>query len=331
LKRAGARVLPKPRGPLRELRLHAHYRRLLTPRPDLVLVNSSGYRYDELFSRALTAAVMESGVPRVACCRLVPEALYVAEEDRPVAAEFFAGCRLLICASGRDRDVLEHQLATALPPAVVLHSPVNLPGLEPVPWPRGRPATLATVARLEPHQKGHDLLFQVLGTPPWPSRDWVLDLYGSGRRRAYLEALARHYAIDGRVRFRGYTGDIRSVWSASHLLILPSRAEGTPISLVEAMLCGRPAVVTDVGGMAEWVQDGATGFVSAAPTVPLLSAALERAWAARDGWEAMGRVARDSALARYDRTPGRTLLAVLLQAARGAAAPTEPDAPGPAR
>jgi glycosyltransferase involved in cell wall biosynthesis len=317
LKRAGARVLKKPHGPFRQVRLRAHYRRLLTPCPDLVLVNGSGYRYDELFGDALTDPVLRSGAPRVVCCRLVPDTLLVNEEDRATAAAFFASSRLVVCASSRDLTTLERHLATALPQGMVLHSPANLDGLEAVPWPHIGTASLATVARLDPHQKGHDLLFEVLGTPPWPSRDWVLNLYGTGKPRTYLEDLAKHYAIEGRVRFRGYVRDIRSVWSGNHLLVLPSRAEGTPISLIEAMICGRPSVVTDVGGTTEWVEDGVTGFVAAAPTAGLLADALERAWAARHVWEAMGKLAHQSACARYDPYPGRTLLSALVDAAQG--------------
>ena len=53
------------------------------------------------------------------------------------------------------------------------------------------------------------------------------------------------------VHFRGHVNDIRAIWEQNHLLVLPSRYEGLPLALVEAMWCGRPAVVTDVGGNAE--------------------------------------------------------------------------------
>ena len=52
-----------------------------------------------------------------------------------------------------------------------------------------------------------------------------------------------------------------------------------PLALVEAMLCGRTAVVTDVGGNAEWIEDGETGFVAEAATAKSFGAALkERGW-----------------------------------------------------
>ena len=101
----------------------------------------------------------------------------------------------------------------------------------------------------------------------------------------------------------------------NHLLVLPSRAEGTPLALVEAMLCGRPAVITDVGGNAEWIADGRTGFVAEAASARSFGATLERAWLARADWQKMGLQARDVALIKFDRSAGKSLLTVLLDAA----------------
>jgi glycosyltransferase involved in cell wall biosynthesis len=58
------------------------------------------------------------------------------------------------------------------------------------------------------------------------------------------------------------------------------------------MWCGRPAVVTNVGGNGELCVDGETGFVAAAPTADSLAEAMEAAWAKRTEWNQMGRIAR---------------------------------------
>jgi glycosyltransferase involved in cell wall biosynthesis len=59
--------------------------------------------------------------------------------------------------------------------------------------------------------------------------------------------------------------------------------------MVEAMLCGRPVLATDVGGNSEVIIDGVTGFLAGAATVPILAQALERLWANRNNLENMGR------------------------------------------
>jgi len=76
------------------------------------------------------------------------------------------------------------------------------------------------------------------------------------------------------------------------MLVLPSRCEGLPLALVEAMWCSRPAVVTDVGGNAELCVDDETGFVAGAPTPGVFGQALERAWGRRHEWQFMGQQAR---------------------------------------
>jgi glycosyltransferase involved in cell wall biosynthesis len=58
------------------------------------------------------------------------------------------------------------------------------------------------------------------------------------------------------------------------------------------MWCGRPALVTDIGGNAEMCVDEETGFVAAAPAFGLLEQTLARAWQRRDDWQTMGQAAR---------------------------------------
>ena len=61
-----------------------------------------------------------------------------------------------------------------------------------------------------------------------------------------------------------------------------------PTSLVEAMLCARPSVVTDVGGNIELVIETESGFIAASPTVGSFANALEKAWLKKSDWEQMG-------------------------------------------
>src|SRR5262249_59661917 len=97
--------------------------------------------------------------------------------------------------------------------------------------------------------------------------------------------------------------DIAALWAENELLVLTSRSEGTPLSLVEALVCGRAAVVTDVGGNASWVKDGETGFVAEGLTAESVGAALERAWRARARWPPMGGRARQQARGAAGRRP----------------------------
>ncbi len=64
------------------------------------------------------------------------------------------------------------------------------------------------------------------------------------------------------VVFLGWRSDIENIFSASDIVVLTSDNEGTPISLIQAGLAGKPTVSTNVGSVKEIVLDGKTGFVS---------------------------------------------------------------------
>jgi glycosyltransferase involved in cell wall biosynthesis len=90
------------------------------------------------------------------------------------------------------------------------------------------------------------------------------------------------------VVFAGHSADIEQVWGAHHALVLPSRHEGMPLTVVEAMLCGRPCIATDVAGNRELIRHAINGFLAKAPTVDLLDEAMNDAWDARDQLKDMG-------------------------------------------
>jgi glycosyltransferase involved in cell wall biosynthesis len=98
-----------------------------------------------------------------------------------------------------------------------------------------------------------------------------------------------------KVTFKGFTNDIRQdIWAKNHLLVMPSYYEGMPIALVEAMLCGRTAVVTNVGGNAEIIIDNESGFIADGVHLASFSNALERAWARKDQLKDLGKKAFES-------------------------------------
>jgi glycosyltransferase involved in cell wall biosynthesis len=106
-------------------------------------------------------------------------------------------------------------------------------------------------------QKDHETLFRALTTLP----DVQLDLIGNGPGQAATEALANQLGIAPRVRFLGQRLDVAELLADAHVFVLSSRWEGFPRSTLEAMRAGLPVVVSRVGGAAEAVDDGQSGFV----------------------------------------------------------------------
>ena len=118
-------------------------------------------------------------------------------------------------------------------------------------------------------EKRLDIAFRAIAPMP----ETVVLVAGEGPRRHELEALAAELLPD-QVRFLGTLGDVRPVLHAADAIVLTSRTEGLPGALIEAGLCGVPAVATDVGGVGEIVIDGQTGRLVNGHDVPTITAAI---------------------------------------------------------
>lgn len=110
-------------------------------------------------------------------------------------------------------------------------------------------------------EKGLPVLFESLKLLRDAGYTFELTLVGDGPDRKALEHLAQLMDLADRLRFVGYIGQdaVRERLQNSHVFILPSFAEGVPVSLMEAMACGVPVIGTYVGGVVELVEPGVTG------------------------------------------------------------------------
>jgi glycosyltransferase involved in cell wall biosynthesis len=159
------------------------------------------------------------------------------------------------------------------------------------------------VARLDGATKGHDLLFRVLGLPHWRKRSVQVSLIGKGVNERVLGMMAAQLKLEN-VKFAGHQHDIEALWRTHHALVLPSRFEGMPIVVVEAMLCGRPCIATDVGGSRELIRDGINGFLARAATVEMLDEAMNRTWDNRSRLREIGAQAAIDVRQFVSRDPG---------------------------
>jgi glycosyltransferase involved in cell wall biosynthesis len=210
--------------------------------------------------------------------------------------------------------LFEAQIGEPLSRASIVRCPYNVRYDFVPPWPKPDPELrLASVARLDPGQKGQDLIVKVLAQEKWKSRNVKVRLYGAGPAEGTVSRLAARHA-GGIVEFMGVAPSVEQIWGDNHGLIMPSRYENMPAALVEAMLCSRMSIVTDVGGVTELFSDGEHGFLVPAPTAAQLDRALELAWQQREHWQAIGVKARQRALALVPRDPaklfGDALLAI---------------------
>ncbi len=125
-------------------------------------------------------------------------------------------------------------------------------------------------------EKGLPVLFESLGRLKARGYDVELTLVGDGPDRGALEVLAQQLGIKERVVFAGFCGqdEVLARLHESDMLLLPSFAEGVPVSLMEAMACGLPVIASYVGGVVELVEHMRTGLMVHAGDVNSLEAAI---------------------------------------------------------
>lgn len=119
---------------------------------------------------------------------------------------------------------------------------------------------------------------------------------GDGPLRAELERFATSIGR-GRTTFLGSMSDVRTAYAAADAVLLTSDSEGVPGVLIEAGLCGLPAVATDVGYIRDVVKDGLTGILVAPDDADAVAAALDHVLS-RSG--ELGSAARTWCLENFD-------------------------------
>jgi len=133
-----------------------------------------------------------------------------------------------------------------------------------------------TVGRLV-DDKALDVLLEAFARAGNEFRDWRLAVLGEGLLAGSLRAQAESLGIAGRVDWHGVVPDPYPFYRAARVFALPSRVEGTPNALLEAMSCGLPVVVSDgAPGLLEVVEDEVTGLVVPVNDPARLAAALRR-------------------------------------------------------
>jgi glycosyltransferase involved in cell wall biosynthesis len=133
--------------------------------------------------------------------------------------------------------------------------------------------TLIYVGRLA-QVKNHALLLDAFRTALSSMPSLRLWMVGDGSERKILENLATELGIASEVTFWGQQLDVAPFFSAADAFVMSSKSEGLPMSLLQAFSLGMPAIVTDVGGMAEVVRLANAGYIVSTTSAPEMAAAI---------------------------------------------------------
>ena len=202
------------------------------------------------------------------------------------------------------------QICADVKNARVIRNPFNVNYNNILPFPDTANFKIACVARYEFYAKGQDVLLEVMNDKKWKERNFFVTFYGKGPNEDNIRRLINYFNLKN-VSIGGHksTDDI---WRENHALILPSRFEGLPLALVEAMLAGRFGIVSNVSGNREVFVDGESGFLAEAPKAEYLDQAMERAWQRRHDWEIIGEVAKQYIRTLVPENPGKEFFYTLM-------------------
>ncbi|MCF6241608.1 MAG: glycosyltransferase [Bacteroidales bacterium] len=262
-------------------------------KPDQIIINQGSNIDLAVHHYVLYQKIHTKKIPYKLICHSHPQYSFIPDKNvYPRGKDVFINAEKVLFVSKRQKCLTERAICTQLSNTQIFQNPLNLSKKELLKYPESNTIKMAVVGALV-SGKGHDTLFEVLSQSQWKNRNWQLNIYGKAYGLQYLKDLAEYFNIKEKICFCGFVNSATEIWQKNHILLIPSDGEGLPISLVEAAVSGRTAVVTDVGGNTEIIVDNKNGFVACAPTPHSFSEALERAWRRKNEWQEMGKDLRE--------------------------------------
>ncbi len=154
-------------------------------------------------------------------------------------------------------------------------------------------ASVITICGQISERKGHPDLLKAakLVLARVPSAVFLIvgeDILSHGEYERKMKTMASELGVSASVKFVGFRSDVADVLRASDLVVLPSYAEGMPLSLIEASACGKPIVAYRIPGVDEVVEDGRTGRLIPVGNVDTLARTICEALEAPELLRAMG-------------------------------------------
>jgi glycosyltransferase involved in cell wall biosynthesis len=258
---------------------------LFRNQPSLVIINQA-INFDGLH---YAYQCVQQQIPFVIVIHKAVDFYWPPETDRPYMREALQNASKCLFVSKHNHRLTEEQFGIRLNNSQVIYNPVKISGRA-LPFPSEVSGyRIACIARLFILDKGQDMLLRILAKPKWKERPVTISFVGTGADEAGLRDMAALLQVTN-VEFLGHQSDIEQLWHHYHALILPSRSEGMPLTIMEAMAAGRPVIVTNAGGNAERVEEGVTGYIGEANETSF-EETMERAWQQRNCWETIGKQA----------------------------------------
>jgi glycosyltransferase involved in cell wall biosynthesis len=149
---------------------------------------------------------------------------------------------------------------------------------------------------------GIDVLAKAFVKVAQQNPDVDLILLGGGSQRANIRRILTNGGVMERVHFGGQVGqrELPRWYHMADIYISPSHVDGSSVSLLEALACGLPCLVSDIPGNREWIEDGVNGWLFRDGDVDDLAEKIMHAIKSKRSFNRIGKAARKTAEERAD-------------------------------
>ncbi len=265
--------------------LYKFHQEIENSRPQLVII-AQGINFDGL-TYAHQCYLLK--IPYVIIAQKAVDFYWPYHTDRAYMKETLLNAQKCYFVSHHNKKLTEEQFGIRLPNSEVVFNPIKTK-THVMPFPStNKGFNLACVARLFIIDKGQDILLRILSKDKWRNRPVSVSFIGTGLDEEGLKDLANLLSVKN-IQFIGFHQNIEDIWRNHHALILPSRSEGLPLSMIEAMSLGRTVIVSNAGGNSEVIVHGVNGFIGEA-TEKDFERLMDEAWEMRDQWHKIGEAA----------------------------------------
>ena len=269
----------------------AGYSMVANWRCDYLLLQNSLYGYAAL-------GHIKQALPSI---RIIDLNHYVDEGWDQIAstaeAAPYIDCRVALAESVRDRLLA---MGTSASKILLVPNGVDLERFRATPPNAASTKTILFAARLDPRKRPlllADIARELSGLRP--QRDFRFVIAGDGPEKEPFERRVHKLGLDAVFDFRGQVEDLPPLLAACDIVILPSRSEGVPLVILEALASGRPVVASQVGAIPE-VLDASCGVLIGKPDAAEFARALHTLLEQPELRQKMGAAGRRKMEANHD-------------------------------
>lgn len=254
LQQAGIRLVFLDKKPGLDLRCIPRLRKLIrAEKPDIIHVHLFALKY-------VGIAAMGLGIPMVQTIHNVAE--YDAENDKAINRFFYTrGNTMPVSLSREIQKTVVNFYGLSESETPVIYNGIDLTNCIPKEnYALGDPVEIVHVGRFW-EQKNHACMVRALAILKEQGRKVTLKCFGEGDLMEPTRVLARELGVEDRIQFCGLTDWVFPHLNSADLFILPSKFEGMPMTIIEAMGTGLPIIASDVGGVGDMITHGHNGML----------------------------------------------------------------------